>query len=382
MRGKIATIITRLEFGGAQLHAIQLCRAFAREGYENILISGVRDYLDEEADRLPHTVHINVLSMVREINPIKDIIALFKLWRILRKEKPLAVFTHSSKAGILGRWAAWLAGIPIRVHTVHGFGITPLQGKFIRSILLFAERFTSRITTYFLPVGQETLNKGKSWGIIKGNNYKVVYSGIDLQRFFSVKISRENKLKEMGADPELPVVGTVACFKRQKAPLDFVRMAASVLNKVPAQFIMVGDGVLREEAEKLAEKLKIRNKIHFLGWRNDVEEIIATFDVFVLTSLWEGLPRVIPETMAEGKPVIASAVDGNREAVLEGITGFLVPPGKPEAFAERVVKLLKDRELRKKMGEAGRKRAEMFSVEKMERAYIELLKELIPQDLE
>lgn len=378
MRGKIATIITRLEFGGAQLHAIQLCRAFAREGYKNILISGVRDYLDEEADRLPHTDHINILSMLREINPLKDFIALFKLWKILRKEKPIAVFTHSSKAGILGRWAAWLAGVPIRVHTVHGFGITPLQGKLTRNIFLTAERLTSRITTYFLPVGQETLKKGKAWKIIKGENHKVVYSGIDLHRFFSVKISREDKLKEIGADPQLPVVGTVACFKPQKAPLDFIMMAARVLNKVPAQFIMAGEGVLREEAEKLADKLKIRNKIHFLGWRKDIEEVIATFDVFVLTSLWEGLPRVIPEAMAEGKPVIASAVDGNREAVVDGITGFLVPPGKPEAFAERVVELLIDKGLRKKMGEAGRRRAEMFSVEKMERAYIELLRELIP----
>ncbi len=378
MRGKIATIITRLEFGGAQLHAIQLCRAFAREGYENILISGVRDYLDEEADRLPHTTHINVLSMVREINPIKDLIALVKIWRILKREKPLAVLTHSSKAGILGRWAAWMAGVPVRIHTVHGFGITPLQGKFTRAILLATEKFTSRITTYFLPVGNETLKKGQSWGIIRRKNYRVVYSGIDLQKFFSVKIDRERKLKELGADPSLPVVGTVACFKPQKAPRDFVKMAAEVLRQTPAQFMVVGEGTLKKEAEELAEKLGIRDKIRFLGWRNDVEEVVATFDVFVLTSLWEGLPRVIPEAMAEGKPVVASAVDGNREAVLDGITGFLVPPGEPGAFAERVVQLLRDRELREKMGKEGRKRAEIFSVEKMENAYIELLKELIP----
>jgi len=378
VRGKIATIITRLEFGGAQLHAIQLCRAFAREGYENILISGVRDYLDEEADRLPHTTHINVLSMVREINPIKDLIALVKIWRILKREKPLAVLTHSSKAGILGRWAAWMAGVPVRIHTVHGFGITPLQGKFTRAILLATEKFTSRITTYFLPVGNETLKKGQSWGIIRRKNYRVVYSGIDLQKFFSVKIDRERKLKELGADPSLPVVGTVACFKPQKAPRDFVKMAAEVLRQTPAQFMVVGEGTLKKEAEELAEKLGIRDKIRFLGWRNDVEEVVATFDVFVLTSLWEGLPRVIPEAMAEGKPVVASAVDGNREAVLDGITGFLVPPGEPGAFAERVVQLLRDRELREKMGKEGRKRAEIFSVEKMENAYIELLKELIP----
>ncbi len=377
MKGKIATIITMLEFGGAQLHAIQLCKAFAREGYKNILISGQRDYLDNEADFLPETVHINVSYMVREISPLKDLVALFKLYKILKREKPLAVFTHSSKAGILGRWAAWLAGIHVRVHTVHGFGISPFQGKLTKAILLGIERLTSRITTFFLPVGRETLRKGKEWGIIKKRNYKVVYSGIELSRFSNVNVKKREKLVEIGASPELPVVGTVACFKPQKAPLDFIRMASSVLEEEKAQFIMVGDGELRRQAEELAGSLSIKDKIHFLGWREDVEEILSTFDIFVLTSLWEGLPRVIPEAMVQGKPIISSAVDGNKEVVEDGVNGYLVPPSRPKLFAERVIYLLKRPELREKMGREGRKKSEKFSVEKMEKDYLYILRELI-----
>jgi len=377
VKGKIATIITMLEFGGAQLHALQLCRAFAREGYKNILISGERDYLDKEADFLPETVHINVPYMVREISPLKDLVALFKLYKILKKEKPLAVFTHSSKAGVLGRWAGWLAGIPVRVHTVHGFGISPFQGKLTRIILLGIERLTSRITTFFLPVGRETLKKGREWGIIKKGNYKVVYSGIELSRFSNVNVKKREKLGEIGASPELPVVGTVACFKPQKAPLDFVRMAFSVLKEEKAQFIMVGDGKLRRQAEELAESLSIKDRIHFLGWREDVEEILSTFDIFVLTSLWEGLPRVIPEAMAQEKPIISSAVDGNKEVVEDGVSGYLVPPSRPKLFAEKVIYLLKRPELREKMGKEGRKKSEKFSVEKMEKDYLYILRKLI-----
>ena len=380
MRGKIATIITQLEFGGAQIHALQICRALAKEGYKNLLISGVRDYLDSEADNLPSTVHINVKQMIRPINPLKDAIALYRIFKILKKEKPIAVFTHSSKAGIIGRWAAWLAGIPVRVHTIHGFGITPLQSPLKRKLLLTAERITSMITTYFLPVGKETLKKGQKWKIINKKNYRIVYSGIALERFSNVKVKKEEKLREIGADPELPVVGTVACFKPQKAPLDFVKMAAEVLNRIQAQFIMVGEGVLKKKAEEFAYRLGIKEKMVFTGWREDVEEIMSTFDVFVLTSLWEGLPRVIPEAMAAGKPVVASAIDGNKEAILDGITGFLVPPSSPELFAEKVVYLLNNPEIRKKMGEEGRKRAKIFSVEEMEKAYINLFRELIPSN--
>ncbi len=373
MKSKIATIITQLEFGGAQLHALYLCEGFAHAGYENLLISGVRDYLDERAEQLPATRHVNIEDMARPINPVKDIKALIKIYRLLKKERPSAVYTHSSKAGILGRWAAFFAGVPVRVHTIHGYGITPLQSWLIRKVLLAAERLTSLITTHFVAVSQASIQKGFKWKLFSPEKVSLIRSGIELERFRKVKINKGEKKRQLGLPPEAPVVGTVACFKPQKAPLDFVKAASIIASRMPrVRFVMVGDGQLRRQAEELARRLGLEGKIFFLGWREDVEEVMATFDLFMLSSLWEGLPRVLPEACALGLPCVATWVDGNREIIRDGYNGFLVPPSRPDLLAEAALKILQDSSLRKLFSERAKRVSEEFSKERMIEDYLRL----------
>jgi len=148
----------------------------------------------------------------------------------------------------------------------------------------------------------------------------------------------------------------VACFKPQKAPQDFIFLAHRVCQVLPStRFLLVGDGELRPEVEELIRRFKLKEKVILTGWRRDVPEIMQIIDVLVLTSLWEGLPIVFAEAMASGKPVVATAVDGAKEAIIEGVNGFLVEPHNIEKFAERVIKLLRDRNLAQRMGREGKK---------------------------
>jgi glycosyltransferase involved in cell wall biosynthesis len=161
-------------------------------------------------------------------------------------------------------------------------------------------------------------------------------------------------------------VGTVTRLSPQKAPLDFVAAAAHVTAQRPdVHFVIVGDGPLRAEVETEIAALGITERIHLTGIRRDVPDLMHSFNVFALTSLWEGLPRVLPQAMAAGLPIVATAVDGNAEAVTDGVNGFLTPPGDPQAMASALLRLLENPALAAQMGEVGRIRAADFSAHKM-----------------
>jgi len=171
---------------------------------------------------------------------------------------------------------------------------------------------------------------------------------------------------ELGIPQDAPVVGTVTRLSPQKAPLDFVNAAAQVTARRPdVHFVVVGDGLLRAEVEAQVIALELGDCVHLTGLRRDVPDLMHSFDVFALTSLWEGLPRVLPQAMAADLPIVATAVDGNAEAVTDGVNGFLIPPGDPQAMATAWLRLLDDPSLAWRMGKAGQVRAEEFGARKM-----------------
>lgn len=342
---KVVHIITKLELGGAQQNTLYTVSRLNKNKFIPILITGSDGLLIDDAKRLSIEAHF-LPSLVREINPVKDIQALLDIRRLLlsiksSSQSPIIVHTHSSKAGIIGRWAAFFAGVPVVIHTYHGYGFNDYQSILKRGLFIFLERLTAKITTRFIAVSKNNIEKGINAGIFRSNDVELIRSGIDISEFMDVRIDKAKKKKELGVEPDKPLVGMIACFKPQKAPLDFIKAARHVHQKMPdVKFIVAGDGDLRPAMEDLINSLGLMDKIRLLGFRRDIPEIMKCLDVFVLTSLWEGLPRVIVQAFAAGIPVVATAVDGSSEVVKNGVNGFLVKPGDVEGIAEKIVHIL------------------------------------------
>lgn len=370
-KSAVIHIITKLELGGAQEIALYIVKNLDRERYDVSLISGPKDILTADVAAIAGVEFFEVPELVREVSPLKDFRALLRLRAILlskvgNSSGGVIVHTHSSKAGILGRWAAWLAGVPVIIHTIHGYGFNDEQGRLSHGFFVWLERLTSWVTTRFIAVAHDNIKKGMLCGILKEKDALVLRAGINIGHFGASSTSLAEKRAELGLPADAPVATMVSCLKPQKAPVDFVRVAAKVLKKLPdAHFVQAGDGELRGEVLFEAERLGISDRFHLLGWRRDVREIMHMSDVIVLTSLWEGLPKVIPQAMAAGKPVVATAVDGTPEAVRDGVSGFLAMPHDVDLIAEKVALLLGDRDLAAKMGRAGRERVSEFDEVRM-----------------
>ncbi|PKN00059.1 MAG: hypothetical protein CVU78_03225 [Elusimicrobia bacterium HGW-Elusimicrobia-2] len=328
-------IVTTLELGGAQQNT--LFTVANMSAFRGVLIAG-REGMTE-----PGGIEVyRIGSLVREINPFKDIAAFFSLYRILRKLKPHIVHTHSSKAGILGRWAAFFARVPVIIHTFHGFGFNDRQKPRVRKTYIRAEKMTAKISTALFAVSKNNLEKAVSLGICPVEKISVVHSGIDMKAWEG-NIPRADAKKSFGIAKDVPVVGMAACFKEQKAPLDFIEAAERVKKLNPrTKFIIVGDGILREEIEKSIYRHRLGDDVILAGWRTDMEKVLPAFDVNVLTSLWEGLPRVSLEAGACLIPQVLSDVDGVSEIIEDGVTGYLVAPHDIETFVERIDFLIKN----------------------------------------
>jgi len=376
-RIRVCHVITLLELGGAQQNTLFTLSHLDRTRFEPMLIAGEGGILEEEAKRIPLLPTAFLPELVRGVNPVKDAKALFRMVSLMGQWRPDIVHTHSSKAGILGRWAAHLSGVPAAVHTIHGFGFHPEQGRAKNRLFRGLEAATSKVTTHFLAVSQANLEAGIAFGLFPRGRVTLVRSGVDLSALKN-GVSAGNLRSSLGIPPGAPIAGMVGCLKPQKAPVDWVRVAERVSRRVPsAHFLLAGDGELRGEVEREVSALGLGGRFHLLGWRRDIPKILKNLSVFVLTSLWEGLPRVIPEAMAAGLPVVATRVDGTPEVVCEGETGYLVPPHDLDRMAERVAELLGDPQAARRMGAKARSRLQEFDIEEMvgrqERIYEQLL---------
>ena len=349
---KLLQVITKLELGGAQLSTLDLVRSLDKDIYEIYLITSNSGILISEALSISKIKLYLLSSLKREINILYDLKSLFELYRFIKKQKIDVVHTHSSKAGVLGRWAARLAGVKIIIHTVHGWGFHEYQNKIKKMLFIFLEKITALITDQIIAVTSHDINKGVSFGIGR-DKYSLISYGIDKDRFNCGYNGVFRK--EIGIDNSCFVVGMTACFKPQKNPLDFIFSAARITKHVSnVKFIMVGDGQMRNKIVALIEKLKLKEKFILLGWQRNIPEIISSFDVLVLSSLWEGLPIVFLEAMASRKPIVATDIDGNSEFVKDGVNGYLVKPRDSYALADRIIYLSKNRSLAQQMGERGK----------------------------
>jgi glycosyltransferase involved in cell wall biosynthesis len=343
----VCHVITKLELGGAQEVALYTVAHLDRTKFRPVLIAGPDGLLTEDATRLPDVEVIILPSLGRHIDVWSDLASLFTLMRLFRRLRPRIVHTHSSKAGILGRWAAWFARVPIILHTIHGYGITPVQPWWLRRFLILLERVTGWITNHWIAVAQADRRTGIQWGLFDEHHVSVVRPGIDPRPFLTtLPPSDRSRLRaEFGASPDACLIGTVACLKPQKAPEDFVAVAKRVCETMPrARFVLIGDGELRPSIEALVERHGLKNRVHLAGWRRDISTAMKAFDAFLLTSHWEGLPRVLLEARATGIPVVATRVGGAEEVIVEGRHGWLTEAGDISTLTERLCHVLRERE--------------------------------------
>jgi glycosyltransferase involved in cell wall biosynthesis len=319
-----------------------------------------------------------IAELANPIRPHRDLRAFWRLYRLIRAERYDVVHTNSTKAGLLGRLAAVCARVPVVVHTVHGWGLHEGQPRVAREMLVWGERLAARATDRLLTVTPVDIDAGLARRVGARGQYLTVRSGIEFDRFGQVTAGRGELRDTLGVPRGAVVVASIGRLSPQKAPLDFVNAARLVLDREPAtHFLMVGDGPLRPQVEARIAGLGMTERFTLTGLRRDVPELMAAADVFVLCSLWEGLPRVLPQAMATGLPIAATRVDGNAEAVVDGVNGLLSPPGDVPALGASLLRLVRDPSLRRELGENGRRMAPEFSASKMAddlaRLYDELL---------
>ncbi|MBI3319400.1 MAG: glycosyltransferase family 4 protein [Candidatus Omnitrophica bacterium] len=347
-------IVTQLELGGAQRSTLELLTHLDRRRFTPSLLSS-DGWLAQRARQIPRLSVTLWPSLRRTIHPLADGWTLTKLIGFIRRGGYDLVHTHSSKAGILGRWAAHLAKTPAVVHTVHGFGFHAFQPPWMRRFYQGLERRTSRITDGFIMVSKRDQDTALRLGIGQPGRHRLIRYGVESERFHRNDTPQAVHRQALGLDPDQPVVGTVACLKAQKAPLDFVQACAMIKRQVSAaQFLLIGDGALRPQVEQLRRRVGLESSLHLLGWRDDVPELLAAMDLFMLASRWEGLPIACLEAMASGLPVVATTAGGIPEIITHGETGCVVPIAQPEQLARAAVRLLQDRTLCHRMGQAGR----------------------------
>jgi glycosyltransferase involved in cell wall biosynthesis len=373
---KVAVIITKLELGGAQKVAISICEKLDKTKFEPFLICGCGGILDEETNNKIKVFFVK--DLVRQINPLKDIKALYSIYKIIKKEKPLIVHTHSSKAGILGRFAAKLCKIKNIVHTIHGFGFNDTQNFFKKNLYIFLERVCAKFSKVLIPVSTENIKKGLKYKIAVKEKYRYIKLGIDIDNFKNFKgiPSLKQDLNLLSSDI---LITTIGPFKPQKNLPDFIRIANNISKKHKNfKFVIVGDGILRQSFEKMIKEFGIEKNIFLLGWRRDISNILNSSDLFVMTSLWEGLPISTIEALSCGLVAVVNDVDGQREIIKDGINGFLIKPYDIKSMEEKILMLCNDKELKNKLSQSATKSIdETFSIDYMikehEKLYISLL---------
>ena len=345
-------VITKLELGGAQKQLLTLIRHLDKKRFHLFLFTAKDGLLLPEALSVSGLTIKKSRCLERPINPLKDILALIEIYRFIKKNNIEIVHTHSSKAGILGRLAARLAKVKIIIHTVHGWSFNDYQPRVERLFFIWLERLSARFSDKLVVASNYDRQKGLDNHIGKENKYSLIRYGVDYTEF---NIKDQNIREELGINPNDLVVGMIACFKPQKSPQNFIRLAFLVKKFSPhIKFLLVGDGILRRSIEKLIEKLNLKNYVILTSWRRDIPRILSAIDVFVLTSLWEGLPITVLEAMASSKPVISTHTGGVSEVIVEGKSGFLVTPRDINRMSERLAVLIKDENLRRQIGQNAR----------------------------
>lgn len=351
-------VITRLIRGGADENTLYTVRGLDKRRYAVDLAVGEGSELDEIGAIPEVDVHL-IPELVREPHPWKDLVTLVKLANLIRRGRYQIVHTHTAKAGFLGRLAAAIAGTPVIIHTVHGVTFHQHLPRVHRAFYLTLERIAARFTDQFVAVGEDVRDIYLRSGIGTSAEYETIYSGMPLREYLdagAMPASERDALRaELGFEPGHRVIVMAARLESRKGHVYLFHAVQRLKPQHPElRVLVVGEGPIRAELETQCRTLGIDDRVVFLGHRHDLPRVFAAADVSVLTSLWEGLPRVLVQSAAAGKPIVTFDVEGAWEVVREGRNGFVVASQDVHAFTERLSLLLVEHERARTMGAAGR----------------------------
>jgi glycosyltransferase involved in cell wall biosynthesis len=361
---RVVRVIARLNMGGPALHVAYLTAGLADRGYRTTLVAGSLARGEESMAFVAEQRGVRierVSELYREISPWRDVLAVFRLAQLLRRERPHILHTHTAKAGAIGRVAALLAGSarpPIVVHTFHGHVLRGYFGPLRSGAFRLLERALARTTTALVAVSPQVRDDLVRLEVAPAARFAVVRLGIELEeRVHGVDALRAETRRVMGVPDEAFVVGWIGRMTGVKRTGDVLRAFGRLRALgVDARLCMVGDGPDRDSVERTAHELGLMRHSLFLGYQEDVARFYAAFDAVILPSSNEGTPVSAIEALAAARPVVATRVGGVPDVVRDGEDGFLVEAGAIDDLADRLARLARDADLRRRMGEAGRTR--------------------------
>lgn len=371
-------IITRLDMGGSAQNTLLSCLGLDKRKYRVVLVAGlsresrmtgaeaksVEEGLEEAVRQ--GVIIIRVPSLARSIHPFYDCLALLSLWRTIRREEPDIVHTHTSKAGILGRWAAWLARVPVIIHTPHGHVFYGHFADLFAKLFFLSEKLTAPLTHKLVALTRGERDDYVSLRLFPDDRMEIIHSGVNIDAFMNDQADVYAKRRELGIPEGAVVVGTAGWLLPIKNPAGLLEAMTPLLRNRPDLYlIFVGKGDLLPDLKQSAMKAGVAEKVVFTGWRRDIPELMRVFDVFALPSLNEGMGRVVVEAMASGKSVVAGNVGGIPDMVRHGENGLLVDPRDTAALRAALAMLIDDAALRDEMGAKGRVTALKFVLPSM-----------------
>lgn len=358
---RVTRLITRLNIGGPARQALLLTEALA-DDFPTTLAAGTPP--DREGELTRPGVDVIRVPLVRQMSAAKDIRALRSVRRLLRHAQPDIVHTHMAKAGAIGRISAsTLRPRPRRVHTFHGHVLEGYFSPLVERAFVQAERSLAKFTDVLVAISPRIRDELLDLGIGHPEQYRVVPLGLDLDACLAVR-GRSGLLRErLGLSADIPIVGVLG----RLAPIkDHLTLIAAMERVAGAHLAVLGDGELHGRLASEVQRRGLADRIHFVGWWTDVASALADMDVVALTSINEGTPVSLIEAAAASRPTVATDVGGVRDVVVDGRTGYLVPPGDVPAVADRLTALLGSSDKRREMGAAGREHVrERFHVDRL-----------------
>lgn len=373
---RVMHIITRMIVGGAQENTLYNCLdLISNFGDEVALVTGPSegaegDLLIQNRSLIPDCFQVRYQPWLkRSIHPLHDSFAYRNLRRVIGDWKPDVVHTHSAKGGLLGRMAAWKLNVPAVIHTVHGAPFHPYQNRLSKQFFVLCERWAARRCHQLISVADAMTELLVDAKVAPREKFVTIYSGMDVAPFLNASSHRASRRRELGFNDSDVVFGKIARLFHLKGHEYVIEAASQIMNQVPnAKFLFVGDGILRQSFQSTIERLGMSDRFVFTGLvpPSEIPSYLGAMDVLVHTSLREGLARALPQALLAGIPAISFDIDGAREVVIPGETGYLIPAKDTESLARAMVAMVENPSQRKDWGREGQRRfASQFCHEHM-----------------